>query len=32
MIFFLVDKHKSFFQVDFVAFGWGDKEYPKFPK
>ena len=32
MIFFLVDKHKSFFQVDFVAFGGAYEAYPKFPK
>ena len=32
MIFFLVDKHKSFFQADFVAFGEAYEAYPKFPK
>ena len=32
MIFFQLDKHKSFLQVDFVAFGRGDEAYPKYPK
>ena len=32
MIFFQVDKHKSFLQVDFVAFGGSDEAYPKYPK
>ena len=32
MIFSQVDKHKSFLQVDFDAFGGGDEAYPKYPK
>ena len=32
MIFFQVDKNKSFLQVDFVAFIRGDEAYPKYPK
>ena len=31
MIFFQVDKHRSFLQVDSVAFGGGDEAYPNYP-
>ena len=32
MIFFQVDKHESFLQVDFVGFNEGDEACPQYPK